>query len=220
MTLFLCLIGIAYLFGAIPFALIIAKMLRGIDIREHGSGNVGATNVSRVIGYKAGFLCLAFDFLKGYLPTLAAWYLIREPLDLGIMCSPAMQILLVGITTVIGHCFPIYLMGIGGKGVATSLGVFTALMPFPILICVAVGLTYIWLYGYVAIASCMCATALPFLAFMFNYSPEYIVVTALLAVVIDLRHLGNIRRFLRGVEPKIWEKKTAPAVDEGVGGKG
>ena len=217
MPAFISLVIFAYLLGAIPFALIIGRITRGIDIRQHGSGNVGATNALRVIGVKAGLLCFFLDFTKGLVPTLAAVMMFREPLEIGPTVSVPLQHLLVGIAAVVGHCFPVYLLSLGGKGVATSIGVFMALMPLPVLICIVSGLAFIYLTGYVAIASCLFTSLLPFLGWLFGYSPEYIVVTAVLALVIDLRHIGNIKRFFRGVEPRIWDKAKAPAVDHGVG---
>lgn len=216
MLKFLGLLAFAYLFGAIPFALIIARVTKGIDIRKVGSGNVGATNVMRSCGIKPGLLCFVCDFTKGFVPVIIAVSTITQPLDMGVELSVALQLLLICVASVIGHCFPVYLMTLGGKGIATSLGVFAGLMPWPTAICFVVGVTIIGTTGYVALASCLGATALPILAWLFHYNIEFIVTTAILAVVIDMRHLGNIKRLLKGVEPKVWDKAKIPDVDHGI----
>ena len=116
----------AYLAGSIPFGLLIARVFRGIDIRAHGSGNIGATNVSRVLGAKWGSACLILDTLKGLLPVLLIPRALVEP------SSPNFQLLsvLAGVATIVGHMFPCWLGFRGGKGVATSLGVVLVLGPW------------------------------------------------------------------------------------------
>jgi glycerol-3-phosphate acyltransferase PlsY len=215
---FLALLVASYLIGAIPFAFIIAKRWAGIDIREHGSGNVGATNVLRVVGVKAGLVCLAFDFLKGFVPAVLAIRLLREPAFGPHEITLQAEWFLVGAMAIVGHCFPVYLMSVGGKGIATSLGVFTVLMPVPTLICFVVGLALIFSTGYVALASVLCSILIPILAWVRHYPPLYLWVGAAVAVMIALRHQSNIRRLLKGTEPKVWEKAKAKMRDEGVGG--
>lgn len=216
MLTFLALLLAAYLIGAIPFAYLIARAWAGIDIREHGSGNVGATNVLRTVGPKAGFLCLALDFLKGLVPTLLARHLLTEPIIGTEHMTLHGEWFLVGGMAIIGHCFPVYLMTVGGKGIATSLGVMGVLMPLPTLICFALGLAIIFTTGYVALASVLCSLLVPPLAWVWGYDALYITVAILLAVVIVIRHQSNLRRLWAGTEPKVWDRHRAKMRDEGV----
>ncbi len=127
------------------------------------------------------------------------------------------MLLLVGVMAIVGHCFPVYLMAVGGKGIATSLGVFTALMPLVTPGCFGVGVAILLTTGYMAVASCIGVTLLPILAWLLGEPPLHIWITALLAVVLDLRHMGNARRLFAGREPKIWDKaKVQEQRDEGV----
>ncbi|MBU0637364.1 MAG: glycerol-3-phosphate acyltransferase, partial [Planctomycetes bacterium] len=125
MYAWLFIIG-AFLLGSIPFGLLIG-LARGVDIREHGSRNIGATNAGRVLGRKWGYLCLLLDILKGFVPTLAASFvLIAEPAESVML----VQWMLVGLAAVLGHTFPIYLKFRGGKGVATTIGVALGIFPY------------------------------------------------------------------------------------------
>ena len=116
----------AYLLGSIPFGLLIG-LARGVDIREHGSKNIGATNAGRVLGRKWGYLVLILDVLKGFVPTLAASFvLVQQPVDSVML----VQWILVGLAAVLGHTLPIYLRFRGGKGVATTVGVALGIFPY------------------------------------------------------------------------------------------
>ncbi len=213
---FLITLG-SYLTGAIPFAYLIAKQAAGIDIRRHGSGNVGATNVLRVVGKRAGALCFVCDFLKGLVPVLLAQRLLTGPVEAaGVVLSAEKMWLIAGAAAIIGHCFPVYLMTVGGKGIATSLGVFGALMPLPTLALFVIGVSMIWATGYVALASVVCSGLLPLLAWLRGYYASYIGVTAALAVIIAVRHQSNLRRLLAGQEPRVWDRERIPDRDHGV----
>lgn len=230
MVLWLAL-PIAYLLGAIPFGLLIARS-HGIDIREHGSKNIGATNVRRVLGSKAGNLCLALDMLKGAVPTLGAG-LAAGLLTSGI-ASPGIAALwlAVAVAAVLGHMFPIYLRFKGGKGVATGFGAIVALWPIgTIAALAALGVWILTLKAtrFVSIASCAAALTLPVAATIAtalrtplrdtlptNWPgiaatwPMLIGFTAIAALVV-YKHRGNLARVRAGTEPRTGEKK--PAVD-------
>ena len=215
MNLLLSILGllIAYGIGAIPTALLIGR-LRGVDIRQFGSGNIGATNVFRVIGKLWGIICLLLDIFKGWLPTalpIPAWFGSEWPMDSWRWA--------VGLAAIAGHMFSPFLKFRGGKGVATSIGVLLAIAPLPVLLALLVGLFIIWWTGYVSMASIICSAMLPvlILVLQFDQNPWIsVVITALLAVLIFWRHRTNIRRLRDGTEPKLFDK---PRAGEGQGGQ-
>lgn len=183
----------AYFIGAIPFGLIISRA-RGINIRNFGSGNIGATNVFRVMGWKYGLPVFLLDAVKGYIPTMAALHLFPD--------RPAVHVL-AGIVAIIGHSLTIFAGFKGGKGAATGLGVLLALSPdvFAVLFIIAVVL--IATTRYVAPVTILCSLLTPLLLYIRDYPLDYIVLTALLAIFIIYRHKSNIARLLRGEENKI-----------------
>ncbi|MBN2064199.1 MAG: glycerol-3-phosphate 1-O-acyltransferase PlsY [Sedimentisphaerales bacterium] len=216
-----CLILPAYLLGAIPFGLIFSK-IKGIDIRQHGSGNIGATNVVRVMGKKWGYPCFFLDVLKGLLPTLLAGMIITNRMAVTSEQNEliagtntyAGQVLWLCVATacIIGHMFPIYLKFKGGKGVATSLGVILGIWPFFTLTGVIVFLmwTFVWAWTRtVSIASIVSAAAFPlYLAVLTwripawefqNMKPLFVFSTAL-AILVIVKHKSNIVRLLNGTE--------------------
>ena len=201
----------AYLLGAVPFGLLIG-LARGVDIRQHGSRNIGATNAGRVLGRGWGFLCLALDILKGLAPTLAASFvLVRRPTD------PAMLLgwIGVGLAAVLGHVFPIYLRFRGGKGVATTIGVALGIFPYYTIAMAAALVLYAvvrFSSGMVSLGSLTIAVAFPTAFFVFvGLDPALSVydtwplgcVCVLLGLLIVLRHSGNIARLLKGEESKV-----------------
>ena len=215
-TWLLCIVG-AYLVGSIPFGLLIGKT-RGIDIRAHGSKNIGATNVRRVLGQPFGMLCFVLDVLKGALPVIAAGIfgatISRDARDLG-----QMQMWLwlgVGAAAVLGHTLPLYLGFKGGKGVATGFG--AALGMWPLLTLPAIGALVVWyatlrMTRYVSVASMTAAISLPFwfmvsartldqMAAKVTHGYPVLAVALLLAIVVVWRHRANIARLRRGEEPK------------------
>lgn len=197
----------AYLVGAIPFGLLIG-LSRGVDIRKHGSGNIGATNAGRTLGRKWGFLCLVLDILKGLVPTLVASFLIvHEPVDAAMLC----KWIAVGVAAVVGHTFPVYLGFRGGKGVATTIGVALGIYPvFTIAIAVAlVGYAAVRFgTGLVAPGSLTLAVLFPVAAYAYaqwsGMPPEVAwplyVVPVGLGMLIIVRHQSNIVRLWRGEE--------------------
>lgn len=216
------LIAGAYLLGAVPFGVLIGKA-RGIDIREHGSRNIGATNAGRVLGKKWGYLCLALDIFKGLVPTLAAKFLlIHEPID-------AMMLLawiLVGVAAVLGHTFPVYLGFRGGKGVATTIGVAIGIFPYltiPMAAALAAYALVRYSTGIVSAGSLALAVVLPAAFFVYlavepemtlrEFWPLAVLATGL-GLLIIVRHRSNIARLLRGEEHSM---RTGPSQDSAEG---
>jgi glycerol-3-phosphate acyltransferase PlsY len=194
------LILISYLAGAIPFGLLLS-LGSGVDIRREGSGNIGATNVGRLLGKKLGLLTLFADVAKGYLPMYTAGHLLAG------MPDPGMTIGLCGAATIIGHMFPVYLGFRGGKGVATGLGVFLYLAPVAVLPCLAVFAAAVAASGYISLGSLLGSlTVIPVLWVLGE--PAWKTVLATFVVfMIWIKHHQNIGRLLRG-EEKSWRRKN------------
>lgn len=196
----------AYLAGSAPFAYLVAKAVRGIDIREVGSGNVGATNVGRALGRRWGILVFALDVLKGFLPTLAAHLLHRESaLPLGVA--------LTGFAAVAGHNWPVFLKFKGGKGMATSCGVFLAVFPLGLLIAMGVWVATVAITRYVSVGSMVAAAALLISALFLRNRPfgegEFLTALAAVAAALSIvRHRSNIARLVQGTENRIGRKRV------------
>jgi glycerol-3-phosphate acyltransferase PlsY len=179
-----------YLCGSIPFAYIVAKAVKKIDIRKVGSGNPGTTNVFRSIGKVAGIVVFAFDTLKGFIPVFFAIFI-----DSSFFYS-----ITVGTAAIVGHMFTIFLNFKGGKGVATVGGVFLALMPLPCFVAFTVfGLVFL-LSGYVALGSIVTAGMLPLAAYFAGYGLEPIIFSFAVAILIIYKHKANIMRLKNGTE--------------------
>ncbi len=216
----------SYLIGAVPFGFIIGK-LHGKDIRKEGSGNIGATNVTRVIGKAWGRLCFFLDFLKGALPVLIVTFFTPKALfPFLVDCLPEawlgamnqypdpMNILpsLAAFAAVCGHIWPVYLKFKGGKGISTAAGAILALNPLTIIAAGLVWIVVFYASRYVSLASVTAATLMPVFAIALRFFgvsadiPE-IILFLLLAILTDLKHSSNIRRLLNGTENR-FEKKT------------
>ena len=189
----LCLIS--YLIGSIPFGVLMARA-QNLNIREHGSGNIGATNVARVMGKKAGLLTLLGDVLKGVLVVFGAASLYEKP----------MLIALAGLMVFLGHLYSIFLKFKGGKGVATSLGLFSYIMPWATLCSAGVFAICLWISGYVSIGSIMAAISLPLFAIFFKLPLPYIYLAVIVGLLTVQRHYGNILRLIEGTETKFFKK--------------
>lgn len=204
-------IPIAYLIGSISFAYLAGKLLRGIDLRQFGSGNLGSTNTIRVLGKGPGIIVQILDILKGVIPV----YLItRLGTDYGIT-GESLVILQVsaGMTAILGHIYTLFLNFQGGKGVNTTAGVFLYLAPGPILIAALVFITVFYTTRYVSLGSILAAFSLPLImviqkyGFSSNISPTLIGFSALIALLVIAKHKSNIERLLAGTENK-FEKKA------------
>ncbi|MCL5058281.1 MAG: glycerol-3-phosphate 1-O-acyltransferase PlsY [Actinobacteria bacterium] len=188
--LFLYIIA-SYLIGSIPFGFIAAK-IRGIDIRLHGSGNIGATNVWRTIGPGAGLAVLALDAAKGAAAVFIGRQAGLEGLEM-----------LTGIAALVGHAFPVYLGFKGGKIIATGAGVLLALAPPVLLIALTVFIIVVLVSRYVSLGSVCAALSVPLSMFLLHYSLLYIVFGGVLCLFAVLKHIPNLKRLARGTESKI-----------------
>lgn len=191
MTAGLFWIAGAYLLGSIPTGLLLGK-LYGIDVRNEGSGNIGATNLYRTVGRKVGILTLTGDCLKGLLPVLLAWKLGHaEPMQAW-----------VGLAAFCGHVFSVFLLFKGGKGVATALGVFLALAPLAVLGALAVFILLVAVWRYISLGSIMAAAVMPLIIFFRPHSQQLLIATVLIAAVVIIKHHSNISRLIAGTESK------------------
>lgn len=177
---------LSFLSGSIPFGFIVGK-LKGVDVRNYGSGNIGATNVSRVLGKKYGALVLLLDALKGTLPVILAG---------------KFQVL-AGVSAILGHCFSPFLKFRGGKGVATSLGAFLVISPKATLLAFLIFVLVFVLTRYVSLSSITAAVSYPFLfAYFKGFDWVFFSLVCFAALVVVLKHHSNIKRLLRGEERK------------------
>src|SRR6478672_3376220 len=186
---------IAYLAGSIPFAYLAGKLFRGIDLREHGSGNLGATNVFRVMGWKIASIVMLLDMAKGALPVLLLPPRFAPS-------SPVLWAIAFGVAAIIGHVKSIFLLWKGGgKGVATAGGVFFALAPIPSLISLAVWALVLYLSGYVSLASLSSALVLTIAALVeYGATSPVAIAAALVTAFVFWTHRANIGRLRRGEE--------------------
>ena len=206
---------VAYLLGSIPFGLLITKA-HGKDLRSIGSGNIGATNVSRALGRKWAYFCFILDVLKGFIPMLATM-LIAEPdsvLTLWLWLA-------VGCAAILGHIFPIYIKFKGGKGVSTSFGVALGLWPYFTVCALFFAVTWIvvvLMWRYVSLASIAASVTIPLVLIVevilmpnwyFNNLWPILITAVAIPVMVIVRHRENIKRLLAGTESKIRQKKDS-----------
>lgn len=195
------LILASYLAGSIPTSIVLGRLLRGIDVREHGSRNPGATNTFRVLGWKIGVAVGLIDIFKGF---FTVWFLARWIPDEGLV-SPDARLILAGISAVCGHVFTVFASFKGGKGVSTAFGVFLGLAPLPSLVAFAVWALLVWRTGYVAVGSIAAAAVLPALVIALGLrdgtlSTPIAVLATVLGLLVIYRHRSNIGRLMRGEE--------------------
>jgi glycerol-3-phosphate acyltransferase PlsY len=212
----LILIIAAYLIGSIPFSFLVVKFMAGADIRYHGSRNVGATNVARNFGKGPGITALLLDIIKGYAAVAVAHWILRRP-DWPLVCdaahtsalySTSMWITLAALIAVLAHMFPVWLRFHGGKGVATATGAFLALSPICIGAGILVFLIVIIATRFVSLASILSAASVPiFMRFLVHAPFWTVVISAVIALAIVLKHHSNIARLAQGTERRIGEQK-------------
>jgi acyl phosphate:glycerol-3-phosphate acyltransferase len=190
------LLAIGYGLGSIPVGLLIVRWQKGVDIRQHGSGNTGMTNVLRAVGKGAAALTLAGDLAKGLIPVLLARAWLTSPWAIG----------LVALAAVAGHAYPVFAGFHGGKGVATTLGVFIPLLPGPLLIAFVVWAACVAFRRQVSVGSLAAATSLPMAALLWGASAAYVLYALLAAALIWYRHRENIERLLAGTEPRLGQR--------------
>lgn len=188
----------SYLLGSFPTSYVVGRVTRGVDLRQHGSGNLGATNAFRVLGWRAATPIFIIDILKGWFPTLffPRW-------DGSSLWEWALA---YGAAAIVGHVFSVYVGFRGGKGVATGAGVFLALAPYAVLIGLVVWTSIVFISGFVSLASIVAATLLPALVLVFNgFGPVFFLSTAL-AIFVVYAHRSNIGRLRRGEEHRFGRK--------------
>jgi acyl phosphate:glycerol-3-phosphate acyltransferase len=205
---------LAYLLGSIPSAVWIGKLFHNIDVREHGSGNAGATNTIRVLGWATGIPVLLIDVVKGWLATMLPVFFQIAAHGSALLTN--LQIL-VGIIAIIGHIYPVFARFRGGKGVATVFGVFLALQPLLTLCCIGVFLVVLFITGTVSVSSMTAGIAFPVFLFLFFDTPSVLfkVFSILIAVALIVTHRKNIRRLIKGEEAKFikFGRKSKPQDD-------
>lgn len=184
---------LSYLLGSIPNGLWLCRALWHVDLRQHGSHNIGATNAWRTLGKGPGFLVFFLDMLKGLLAVWLGEMLVGTPLVM-ILC---------GVLAIVGHSLSLFLRFHGGKGVATGLGVILMLMPKVTVIVFLVWLFLVLATRYVSLGSIVAAALVPVLALVFGYPALYVVFGVLAAALIIVRHRSNITRLLNGTENRI-----------------
>ena len=193
---------VAYLVGSIPTGYIFGKLLKGIDIRKHGSGNVGATNVFRVVGKTPGVIVLILDFLKGLVAVTLIPMALEKVFPQSVENASIITILL-GSAAIAGHLWTCFLKFKGGKGVATTGGVMAGLAPGILLACFGVWIIVFVLSKYVSLASMTAALALPVFALISGREVGFIVFCGVLCMVGIYSHRENIKRLIQGTEKKI-----------------
>jgi glycerol-3-phosphate acyltransferase PlsY len=207
---FIVLFVLAYVVGSIPFGVVVGKVFYGVDVRDHGSGNVGTTNVFRVLGKRAGAVVMVCDILKGYVPAAIAAALFTPWAAIFIAAAP-----------VVGHMYSIFLKGRGGKGIATGAGVVLALVPLAFVIIFATWIVLILVTRYVSVASLAAALLVPVLTIFMSEPLPYEIAGVLVAILVWWAHRGNIRRLLAGEENRVklpWTHERRTGGEPGGGG--
>ena len=184
------LILFAYLMGSIPTGVILARSFGDIDLRKVGSGNIGATNVSRALGRKFGLITLLGDMSKGLLPVLLARWLVESEI----------LILTVAFVAFLGHLYPVYLRFKGGKGIATALGVFLGLTPLAALLALGLWLICFIIWRISSLSSLIAATAMPIIVGLLNDSWLYLSFSLIITALIFYTHRENIQKLIEGTK--------------------
>jgi len=190
---------LAYLFGSVPTGYLLSS-ISGIDIREAGSGNIGATNVGRMVGWKAGLLTLVADGGKGFIPVFFSVQLGFDPKVSA----------LTALTAFIGHLYPVFLKFKGGKGVATALGCLAGLDPLIAGCLTLMFLVTVLVTRWVSLGSLSAAGLAPLLFWLFDYELPFIWLSLIMAILITMRHRGNIQRLISGEESKLEIRQHGP----------
>lgn len=188
------LLVVAYLLGSLSVGLMLARLRGGVNLRQSGSGNIGATNVARTLGKGAGILTLLGDGAKGLIAVLLA-----QAYGSSLFITAA-----AALAAVLGHMFPLYHRFRGGRGVATALGVLLPTLPLAVLCGLAVWLAVVALWHYVSAGSMLAAIAVPLFAVAFSYPPPLVLTATVIALLILYKHRENIQRLLRGNESKLF----------------
>ena len=190
------LVAVAYLLGSIPFGVVVARVQGGVDLRQVGSGNIGATNVLRAVGKGAAALTLLGDIGKGaFAVALGRWLGVTPPV-----------LAAIALATVAGHLFPVFARFRGGKGVATTLGVVLAAMPAVGALLILIWLAVAALWRYSSLAALTASVALPILTWVLDGRPAMLALSGVLLALVVFRHRENIARLLQGTEGRIGQR--------------
>ncbi len=194
-------LAVSYLIGSIPTAFLFGKILKNVDIRKEGSGNIGASNAFRVLGAKIGVLVMVFDILKGFFPL----YLAKVKMT---PCAAfEIYLLIIGLAAVLGHMFPLFLKFKGGKGVATTAGVFLALAPEAAGVCILMWVLLVAISKMASVGSIAAAAALPFAVYYIEGASLLLTsVSAVIGLLVIIMHRKNIKNLMAGTELKINSK--------------
>jgi acyl phosphate:glycerol-3-phosphate acyltransferase len=205
--LYIALFALAsYLLGAISTGLVLARLFSKIDIRLDGSGNIGATNVARLLGRRLGTLTLLGDTLKGFLPVYIGALLFPDPHGGADYLAPS----IFGLAAFLGHLFSVYLKFRGGKGVATAFGIFAYLAPAPLALALALFVIIVAVSKYVSLGSLSVAAVLPLLLIAYSYPLPVAVLSIIIGLLIFIKHKENIKRLLLGKERMLGGQKKFP----------
>ena len=191
MITIISLLIVSYFLGAIPSGYLITKKIKGFDIRDYGSGNPGAANVYRIVGRKAGWATFICDALKGAVAVMLAKFIAPDVTWLPIAC---------GFMAICAHLWTVFLKFRGGKGVATSAGVFGALLPIPTGIAFLSFILVVWRTGRISPGSILACIVLPIAAWLTGASLPYIIFCAIVAAIVIYKHIPNIKRMLANKE--------------------
>ena len=183
----------SYLIGAIPCGVVLTRLSGAGDVRNSGSGNIGATNVYRTAGRKLGVLTLIGDIVKGVIPVVYA---------VAIANMTTEQTAMIACATFLGHLYPVYLRFKGGKGVATALGIYLVLSPLSVLYAAIVFIGLVWIWRYVSLGSICAAATVPVLVYFLENAPPLLYATLFISIMVIWRHRENIGRLLQGTENK------------------
>lgn len=207
---------IAYLIGSIPFGYVLVKTVKGIDIREHGSRNVGATNVWRVAGKHFGIAAFVLDMLKGFLPV---FFVYRTFSDITLANSDNITLganslsMICGVTAILGHIFPIFLRFKGGKAAATSCGVFMFFAPLALAITIMVWALTVFISKFVSLGTMLASISFAILVILIDKDPfgasiSLTIFSIIMCITIIILHRSNIKRIINGTENRIKSKKV------------
>lgn len=204
----------AYLLGSIPTGFLVAKA-KGIDIRKVGSGNIGATNALRVLGKPAGITVLLVDALKGWLAVavVAGWVLQRWTSGTPTDDDFVLARIIASVCAVLGHNYTCWLRFKGGKGIATSAGVLTALVPWSLVIILSIFIILTAATRYVSVGSVAASFTLPFATWFTTHNWTLTAVTGAMGLLAIFKHKGNIQRLINGTEPRIGQPKAGDSVE-------
>lgn len=193
------IIAVSYLIGSIPFGVIIGRVFKGVDIRDSGSGNIGAANAIRTLGVVPGIIVLLLDIAKGFFAVYISTHLM--PKEYVLLMNVA-----AGLTAIIGHNYSVFLKFKGGKGIATSFGVFLALSWQIALICLATYIIMVFITRYSSVGSLSGTLAMPVSMYLFHQPVEYFWFSVIAAIFAFYKHKENIKRLLKGEEAKMFNK--------------